>query len=132
MCAADKNELAVFCDSLRARLLSKFDYVTLTLGAAALAVATNTLAVPFRPARLRAPWWPGQQGATRTSEAAPSARDHDVAGSEMLHAVIDDRAHAFGNRNILDFQALDTGVAIVVLHFPINEIVGIRTYASRN
>jgi len=37
------------CDSLRGRAANRLDYVTLTPGAAALAVATNTLWVPFRP-----------------------------------------------------------------------------------
>jgi hypothetical protein len=57
------------------------------------------------------------------NQAAPGARDHNVAGSKMLHAVIDDRAHAFGYSDILDFQALDAGIAFVALHFPINEVV---------
>jgi hypothetical protein len=39
----------------------------------------------------------------------------------MLNAAIDDRAHTFGNRGILDFQALNAVVAIVAkLDFPIS------------
>jgi hypothetical protein len=37
------------CDNLRARVANRHYDVTLTAGAAALAVATNTLWAPFRP-----------------------------------------------------------------------------------
>jgi hypothetical protein len=43
------------CDSLRARAANRLDHVTLTPGAAALAVATDTLWVPLKQPRPTAP-----------------------------------------------------------------------------
>jgi hypothetical protein len=46
---AISREMVSLCDNLRARAPSRLDHITLTAGAAALAVATNTLWIPFRP-----------------------------------------------------------------------------------
>jgi hypothetical protein len=59
----------------------------------------------------------------RSQEALPRSRHHEIASGKMLEGMIGDRAHAFRNGRILDFQTLDSREGGVALYLTVDEVV---------
>src|SRR5215475_5752900 len=105
------------CDPQRAsRILRRAHFVRIGAQpverrrAREIAAARTLVGLGIVDARRYDPLHVGLHGA---QDAPAGARDHQIADRKILMVMIDDPAHAFGNRLILQMNAVDPGVADV-------------------